>query len=382
MDGSTVVSLVIAVVAGLAVGAVPLLTVLRSRAALNAAIGRTPAVSPPDPDDLDPEELAYLAGGPVRVAETVVMELHLSGRIRHQAAQGFFTLVGPSTPYTHEKSLIRRTIIRGYRDRTGLTAREMIRRAMGSGGMIAIADGLKASRLRVDAPGLSRLLASREKVPSRIRWMRALSLLVGVAAGVFHFLVEPGAVSLGFLVGGFVALVALSVAKAVLDATGGATLLATTPAGRAVVAQAGERYEVEAQSTAELDRAVAVRFTAVTGFRALRGVATATTRTRPARRHTSPAPGSSGGTVNSGGAESTIDDGVRLQSLCAFAETCQGETGGAGSSSGGDGWGGSFSGGGDVSGGSDSGGGGWSFGGGDGGSGGGGDGGGGGGGGD
>ncbi|GAB2490133.1 TIGR04222 domain-containing membrane protein [Nocardiopsis aegyptia] len=345
MDSSTVVSLVIAVVAGLVVGVIPLLTVLRSRAALNAAIKRTPSVSPPHPDELKPEELAYLAGGPVRVAETVIMDLYLSGRIRQQDARGFFTLVGPSAPFTHEKSLIRRTIIRGFRDRVGLTAREMIRRSMSSGGMIAIADGLKASRLRVDSPGLGRLLASREKVPSRISWMRTLSLLVGIGAGAFHLLVDPGPVSLGLLVGGLFASAMLSVDKAVLDSTGGAALTATTPAGRTVVAEAEERYKVVAQSTDELDRESAVRCTAVTGFRALREAAPAVNRSRPTPR-TSSASGSSGGTGNTGGVHaSSVDDGIRMESLCGFAEDCQGEIGGSGSGSGSDGWGGGFGGG-------------------------------------
>lgn len=338
MDGSTLVSVVIAVVAGLVVGVIPLLTVIRSRVALNAAIKRTPAWSPPDPDELAPEELAYLAGGPVRVAETVIMDLYLSGRIRHQAAPGFFTLVGPSTPYVHEKSLIRRAIIRAYRDRLGLTAREMMRRAMAGSGMIDIADGLKASRLRVDSPGLSRLLVSREQVPSLIRWMRTLSVLVGVVSGGFY-LVEPGNVFLGLLVGGFAASVMLSVDKAVLDSTGGAVLLATTPAGRAVVAEAKDRYGVVAQSTAELDRESAVRYTAVTGFLALRDAVPGEIRPRSAPSRTSSAPGSSGGVGDSGTVESSIDDGIRLESLCGFAEVCQGETGGSGSSSGGDGWG-------------------------------------------
>ncbi|WP_304453871.1 TIGR04222 domain-containing membrane protein [Nocardiopsis sp. YSL2] len=367
MDGSTLVSLVIAVVVGLVVGVIPLQTVIRSRAALNNAVKRTPSVSPPDADDLKPEELAYLAGGPVRVAETIIMDLYLSGRIRHQAPRGFFTLVGPVTPYVHEKSLIRRTIVLAYRDRSGLTAQEMIRRATTSGGMIALADGLKASRLRADSLGLSRLLASREKVPSRITWMRTLSLLVGIVAGGFYF-VEPGTVSLGLLVGGFFASAMLSVDKAVLDSTGGATLLTTTPAGRAVLARAEERYKVVAQSTKELDRDLAVRYTAVTGFRALREAVPGAYRSSSASRHTSAAPGPSGGIGDTGVVEPSNDDAVHLESLCGFAEVCQGGTGGSGTSSGGDGWGGMFTGGGNSSSTHDSGstgGGGWSFGGGD-----------------
>jgi uncharacterized protein (TIGR04222 family) len=345
LDSSTLLALVIAVAAGLVVGGIPLLTVIRSRAALNAAIARTPAWSPPRPDDLKPEELAYLAGGPVRAAETVIMDLYLSGRIRQQAARGFFTLVGPAMPYAHEKSLIRRAVIRGYRDRLGLTAREMIRRAVASRGMIGIADGLKASRLRVDSPGLNKILVAREKVPSRIRWMRTLSLLVAIVAGGFY-LFDPAPVALGLLVGGFLAAVMLSVDKAVLDSTGGAFLLATTPAGRAVVAEAKDRYRVVAESTAELDRELAVRYTAVTGFRALRDVIPDADPTAPATRRASSAPGSSGGHGSAGGGEYTVGDSVHLMSLCEFAEVCQGESGGSGSSSSGDGWGGDFSGGG------------------------------------
>ncbi|RKS10317.1 uncharacterized protein (TIGR04222 family) [Nocardiopsis sp. Huas11] len=344
MDSSTLVSLVIAVVAGLVVGAIPLQTVMRSRLVLNTAIERTPTVDTPDPDDLKPEELAYLAGGPVRVGETIVMDLYLSGRIRQQGVRGFFTLVGPSMPYSHEKLLIRRVVIRSFQDRVGLTAREMVRRAMTSGGMIAIADGLKASRLRVDSPGLSNLLASREKVPPRIKWMRALSLLVGVVAGGFY-LFEPGSIALGLLVGGFFASAALSVVKAVLDATGGAILLATTPAGRAVVEAAKDRYKVLAQSTTELDRDAAVRYSAVTGFRALRETVFDANHPRPAPKHTSSASSSSGGTGDAAIIVPSIEDGIRLDSLCGFAEVCQGETSGSGSSSGSDGWGGGFFGG-------------------------------------
>ena len=336
------VSLLIAVLMGLVVGVIPLQTVIRSRLALNRAIESTPAMSAPDPDELKPEELAYLAGGPVRVAETVIMDLYLSGRIRHQQARGFFTLVGPPTPFTHEKSLIRRAIIRAYRDRVGLTARDMIRRAMTSGGMIAIADGLKASRLRVDSPGLSRLLASREKVPSRISWLQILSFVTGLAAGGFY-LREPGAISLGFLAGGFFAVAMLSVARAVLKSTGGATLLPVAPAGRAVLAEAQDRYKVVAHSTMELDRDLAVRYTALTGFRALREAVPVAEHPGSAPKHASSAPGYSGG--GEAAVAPSIEGSVRLESLCGFAEVCQGESGGSSSSSGSDGWGGGLSGG-------------------------------------
>ncbi|NYH53972.1 uncharacterized protein (TIGR04222 family) [Nocardiopsis arvandica] len=386
MDSSMALYLVVALVVGLAVGSVPLPAILYGRSALRAALREADKSRriPPDPDDLHPNELALLSGGPVRVGETAIMDAFLDDRIRRQSAGGFLTLVGRLRPYPHEKDLVRKGLVSAFRNRVGVGAREILRKVVAGRGVERLRTDLAASGLIVDSPALRRALGRRARTPGTIRGMRAVSLLVAAGgAGVF-LLVEPGATALAFLVGGLACTAALVAAQAVLTATGGPSPSPNTPAGNTVVERAAQRYGVpsaRATDTRSVDRMTrdrAVRYTAVTGFRALReaaprrrdGRASSARRSPDTHQDPSLAVVHAGGTEDAGG---TDTDSVLLEDLCAFADLCQGPDpsgGGSGGGSSDNGWGGDFGSSGD---------GGSGFGGGDGGSGGGGDGGGGGG---
>lgn len=404
MDPSLTLPLAAALTVGLVIGGVPLSAVLRGGSALRSALRRPAPTdqSPPDPDGLEPNELALLAGGPVRVGETAVMDAFLSGRIRQQPAGGLFTLVGPSRPYTHEKDGVRRELVKVFRKRVGVSALEMLRRIVAGRGVEKLRAGLAESDLIVDSPRLRRALRRRERAPRTIRRMRSVAILAAAAGAAVLFLVEPGAVALGLLVAGLGALAALVAAQVVMAATGGPTLSPNTPAGNAVLELARRRYGVpEAGSTwsgpaGAMARDHAVRHTAVTGFRSLRASASRQRVRRagedhePAQVHQDPVPvaahtGGGEGPADAGGAGGADSESVTLESLCLFAELCQGPGGSDDRSVGTEGWGGDFGhygdgggwGGGDAGSGGSGSGGGW--GGGDGGGGGGGDGGGGGG---
>ncbi|WP_327137020.1 TIGR04222 domain-containing membrane protein, partial [Nocardiopsis sp. RV163] len=348
LDPSPALPLAASLIAGLVIGGVPLSVVLRGGSALRAAL-RRPAPTdqpPPDPDGLEPNELALLAGGPVRVGETAVMDAFLSGRIRQQSAGGLFTLVGPSRPYTHERDGVRRELVKVFRKRVGVSALEMLRRIVAGRGVEKLRAGLAESDLIVDSPQLRRALRRRERTPRTIRRMGSVAILAAAGAAVL-FLVEPGTVALGLLVAGLGALAALVAAQVAMAATGGPTLSPNTPAGNAVLELARRRYGVpEAGSTGAapagtMARDHAVRHTAVTGFRSLRASASRQQVSRAGSGHGSahvqqdPVPAA----AHTGGADSGA---VTLESLCLFAELCQ-EPGGADDRSvGAEGWGGDF----------------------------------------
>ncbi|WP_433698108.1 TIGR04222 domain-containing membrane protein [Nocardiopsis sp. CA-288880] len=370
MDGSSVLFLVLGAAAGLLVGGVPLLRVVRGHLGLRAALRRSPGPAPaPDPDELSPNELAFLAGGPVRVGETAVVDAFLGDRIRPQAARGFFTLVGPGVPYAHEKDPARRVLVKAFKKRVGVSAREMVRRVVTGRGVEQIRRDLAGARLVVDTPEVRAILERRAGIPRAIRGRRVLSLLVAaVGAGTF-FLAEPTNPGLAALVGGLTASALLVVAQAVLAATGGPAVLPNTAAGDEVVSRALERYgSTAALSTAEITRDQAVRRTAVTGFRALRAGGRDRSPSRAVSGDGSPAFSpdlTAANTVSAGGGDAGGGGGaVDQNALCEFAELCQGGTSESGGSSG-DGWNGGF----DGAGGSGSGGGwgsgGWGGGGGD-----------------
>ncbi|MFD6949252.1 MULTISPECIES: TIGR04222 domain-containing membrane protein [unclassified Nocardiopsis] len=354
-----VLPLTVALVMGLLVGSVPLPVVLRGGLVLQAALSRAarPGRTPPDPDDLHPNELALLSGGPVRVGETVVMDAFLQGRIRQQSAGGLFTLVGPSRPYTHERDLVRREFLAAFKSRVGVSAREMVRRVVVGRGVEQLCDDLVASGLIVDSPELRRALRARARAPRTIRGMRVVSLLVAAGGAGAFFFVEPGSTALTFLAGGLASAAALVVVQAVLTATGGPFLNPNTPAGNAVVELAERRYGVPAaqtdgtRSTDEemMTRDRAVRYTAVAGFHALRESAS---RTRDGRvssaRHSSDTRQDLSVPIvhagDPGDAGDTDAGSVLLEDLCAFADLCQDpDSSGAGPEagpSGNGGWGG------------------------------------------
>ncbi|MFC9085711.1 TIGR04222 domain-containing membrane protein [Nocardiopsis dassonvillei] len=354
-----------ALIVGLVVGGVPLSAVLRGASALRSAL-RRPALthqSPPDPDELEPNELALLAGGPVRVGETAVMDAFLRGRIRQQPAGGLFTLVGPSRPYTHEKDAVRRELVKVFRKRVGVSALEMLHRIVSGRGVEKLRTGLAESDLIVDSPRLRRALRRRERAPRTIRRMRSVAVLAAAAGAAVLFLVEPGAVALGLLVAGLSALAALVAAQVVMAATGGPSLSPNTPAGNAVLELARQRYgALETGSTGTdstgthptdaMTRDHAIRYTAVTGFRSLRASASrrqvgrARSDQESAQVQQDPVPVAAhaggdgpGDTAGTGGADS---ESVDLETLCLFAELCQGSGGSDDRSVGNEGWGGDF----------------------------------------
>ncbi|ASU57185.1 TIGR04222 domain-containing membrane protein [Nocardiopsis dassonvillei] len=365
MDPSLALPLVAALIVGLVVGGVPLSAVLRGASALGSAL-RRPALthqSPPDPDELEPNELALLAGGPVRVGETAVMDAFLHGRIRQQPAGGLFTLVGPSRPYTHEKDAVRRELVRVFRKRVGVSALEMLRRVVAGQGVEKLRTGLAGSDLIVDSPQLRRALRRRERAPRTIRRLRSVAILAAAAGAALLFLVEPGAVALGLLVAGLSALASLVAAQVVMAATGGPTLSPNTPRGNAVLESARRRYgalETGSTGTASIGthpadamtRDHAVRHTALTGFRSLRasasrrqvGRARSDQESAQVQQDPVPVAAHAGGdgpsdTAGTGGADS---ESVTLESLCLFAELCQGPGGSDDRSVGNEGWGGDF----------------------------------------
>ncbi|WP_150243319.1 TIGR04222 domain-containing membrane protein [Nocardiopsis quinghaiensis] len=357
MDSSTALYLVVAAAVGLVVGSVPLPAVLRGRFALSAALSRVARSrrTPPDPDALHPNELALLSGGPVRVGETAVMDALLHGRVRQRSEGGFLTLVGRFRPHPHEKDPVRRDLVAAFRNRVGVSAREMLRRVVTGRGVERLRDDLAVSGLIVDSPRLRQALRRRARTPGTIRGMRVASLLVAAGgAGVFFF-VEPGNTALALLAGGLASAAVLAIAQVVLAATGGPSLSPNTPAGNAVVELAGQRYGVptaQADDPCPADRMTcdrAVRYTAVTGFRALREAASrsqgsrnsSARRSPDAHQDLSPPVVHAGGTGDPGGTDAGP---VLLEDLWAFAELCQGpDPSGGGSgrgASGDDGWGG------------------------------------------
>ena len=352
MDGSVVLSLVVGVLAGLVVGGVPLLRAVRGHRGLQRALGRSPGpAAVPDPDELSPNQLAFLAGGPVRVGETVVVDAFLGERIRRQTARGFFTLVGPSKPYAHEKDPSRRVLVKAFKKRVGVSAREMVRRVVTGRGVDQLRRELVEARLIVDSPEIRAVLEARAGLPRTIRGWRILSLLVAAAGAGVLFLVEPVGAAVGALAGGLTASALLVVAQAVLGATGGPSVLPNTAAGNEVVERARERHG--AGSAAGMTRDQAVLHTAVTGFRALRDGARAKRSRRSVSAEESPvlspdltaANAGAGGQGDAVGGEGLVD----LDALCEFADLCQGGSpddssgSGSGGGAGGDGWNGGFS---------------------------------------
>ncbi|MFD3686942.1 TIGR04222 domain-containing membrane protein [Nocardiopsis sp. NPDC058631] len=348
MDGSLVLPLVVGLVAGLVVGVVPLLRVVRGHLVLRAAIGESSRPGTvPDPDELSPNTLAFLVGGPVRVGETAIVDAFLSERIRSQAAKGFFTLVGPNKPYAHEKDPVRRVLVKAFKKRVGVSARELVRRVVTGRGIKQLRQELAQARLIVDSREVRAVLETRKRLPRTIRGGQILSLLVaGAGAGVL-FLVEPVGAAVVALAGGLAASALLLVANAVLGATGGPAVLPTTAAGDEVVERARERYGVApVGSGGRMPRDEAVRHTAVTGFRALRGRAGARRSTGPVSADESPAltavNAGAGGHGDAGGGEGLVDP----DALCELADLCQGGSSndsGPGSGGGsGDGWNGGF----------------------------------------
>ncbi len=369
MDPIAALSLVAALIVGLVIGGIPLSAALKGGSALRSALRTSSPArrTPPDPDGLEPNELALLAGGPVRVGETAVMDAFLHGRVRQQSAGGLFTLVGPSRPYTHEKDGIRRELVRVFRKRVGVSALEMLRRIVSGQGVEKLRTGLAESGLIVDSPRLRRALRRRERAPGTIRWMRSVALLAAAVGAAVFFLAEPGAIALGLLGGGLSASAALVASQVVMAATGGPSLSPNTPAGNAVLELARQRYGASAAGSAGADptsthptdgmtRDHAVRHTAVTGFRSLRASASRqqVSRTRSdqesAQLQQDPVPVSAhtGGGADpggAGGAGGADPDSVSLETLCSFAELCQGPGGSDGRSGGGsgnEGWGGDF----------------------------------------
>jgi uncharacterized protein (TIGR04222 family) len=360
LDTSAALSLATALIVGLVVGGIPLSAVLSGRSALKAALRRSSTThrTPPDPDELEPNQLALLAGGPVRVGETAVMDAFLHGRVRQQSAGGFFTLVGPSRPYTHEKEGVRRELVRLFRNRAGVSALEMLRGVVTGQGVEKLRTGLAGAGLIADSPQLRRALRRRERVPRTVRRMRKVALLAAAGGAAVFFLVEPGAAALGLLVAGLAASTALVVSQVVMTATGGPSLSPNTPDGNAVLELARERYGSPEGTTGEgftatysTDRMTldhAVRHTAVTGFRSLRAAASHQRGGRTPSVHNSagsqqdPVPV----TVHTGGSGGTDSDSVSLETLCSFADLCQeaGVPGGRsdGGGAGSEGWGGDF----------------------------------------
>ncbi|MFI6575065.1 TIGR04222 domain-containing membrane protein [Nocardiopsis sp. NPDC050513] len=354
-----------AVVAGAVVGGSPLVAVLRSRAAIRSAIRRGPGPgTPPDPDELTPAELGYLLGGAVRAAEVAVTDAFLSGRVRQQSAGGFFTLVGPRQSYLSEKDPLRRAILRAFRDRVGVGAREMVRRVVTGRAVDGLRDGLVRRGLIVDSPEIRELLAHRR------RRARSANVVIGGAFTLAVVLLVLGsAATLGVAwltaVGCMGAVGGALAVRVVVAATGGANPSTTTPAGTAVAAEARRRYT----ASGAMSRDRALRHTAVTGFRSLRAATSSPGRARTSLKRPAADRSSSGDavpTVSADASSQTYD----LHVLCSFAELCQGSSSSAGGSSSGDGWGGGFEtgsgGGGGFGSGGDGGGGGWGgFGGGD-----------------
>ncbi|WP_152487017.1 TIGR04222 domain-containing membrane protein [Nocardiopsis halotolerans] len=333
-------TLVISLVVGLVVGAVPPLAILRGGFALKAELRRSePAPQPPpDPEELTPNELALLSGGPVRVGETAIMDAFLHGRIR-QDSDGLLTLVGPSRHHVHEKDPVRRELVKTTRTESGTSAREILGRIITGRGMDQLRTNLASSGLIVDSPGLSQALSTREKALKVVRPLSTVLLLTVAVDVLLFFFVDPGPTPLVLIVGGLGALTTLSAARAATAVTGGASPRPNTPAGNAVVGAARERYGAHTplppptgpRSADGMSLDHAIRRTAVTGFRSLR-------RAAPARRSAKDDHDRSVSIIHGGDTDSaseTESDSVTLEVLCAFADLCQGLT-----SSGGDGWGG------------------------------------------
>lgn len=367
--------LLVGLLAGLVVGGGPLLGLLRRQSRLRALVRASPGPREvPDPDELTPNELAYLAGGAVRVAETAITDAFLAGRIRRQNVNGFFTVVGPGKPQAHEKDFARRVLVKAFRKRVGVSAREVVRRVVTSAGVGTLRASLAKDRLTVDSAEVRRLLEARVRAPKVIRRWRFLSLAVAVVGAGLYFATGPGAAAVGALAGGLTASALLVVARAVFLSGGGATVRPTTAAGEEVLALARERYAAtSAQSTGEMTHDQAVRHTAVTGFRTLRAAAPSRSASRSVSgqgsAEYSPAltTADTGGGAGGWGGTGT----VHPDSLCELADLCQNGSSSHGGSDG-DGWGGSGGDSGWSGSGGDSGGG-WGGWGGDGGSGGGGD---------
>lgn len=252
---------------GLAIGVFPLVKVFNANRSIGAAIASVPVPTRrPRPEELTPTELAYLVGGATRVGEVVLMDLFLSGRVRRQTRGGFFTLVGPSNAYVTEKDQVRRDIVKAFKDRTGLTARGMIRTATFSRGIDRVRERLADRRLIAHSGELTRSLADFHDagwVAQRLSFVSTGLLIAGLVLVTAY---EQNGWTVALVVVGGVLSVLNGLSSGLYLGRGGRNVTTRTPAGRELLVEAEQTYSVGRIEGRPMVREVALGYTAVIGL--------------------------------------------------------------------------------------------------------------------
>ncbi|WP_431868649.1 TIGR04222 domain-containing membrane protein [Nocardiopsis eucommiae] len=264
---ATVLIPILGALLGLAIGVFPLVKVFQAYRSIGAAIASVPVPTRrPRPEELTPNELAHLVGGATRVGEVVLMDLFLSGRVRRQTRGGFFTLVGPSNAYVTEKDQVRRDIVKAFKDRTGLTARGMIRTATFSRGIDRVRERLAERRLIAHSGELTKALADFHDggwIAQKLSLVSAGLLIGGVVLVTAY---EQNGWTVAMIVLGGVLSVLNGLTSGLYLARGGRNVTTRTPAGTEVLVEAERTYSVGRVEERSMVREVALRHVAVIGL--------------------------------------------------------------------------------------------------------------------
>jgi uncharacterized protein (TIGR04222 family) len=268
------------IVAGLLVGAVPGALVVRNVRSRRAAEkqrlgdGAVPADAAPEP--LTDDELAYLTGGPERVAQVALAGLFLDGRIEGHDRR-LRTVPGAGPPAVEPgDGTLRRTMARQLAAQGAMGVRDLAVTALAmDGGVESIAKGLRERGLCRPASDLHQ--ARARWAPVRRRWyvVGGVSAGVTVVGGILLAVLAPGLLA-AFLTGALAAWTAgcLRAGVEASDTSAGAT--PRTPAGEAAVDAAAEslrefRYDLGRGLDRDSERQTVLRSVAARGFGGLEG---------------------------------------------------------------------------------------------------------------
>ncbi|WP_181874331.1 TIGR04222 domain-containing membrane protein [Marinitenerispora sediminis] len=217
----------------------------------------------PDPAELTPEELAFLAGGPERMAQVSLLRLYLTGRIRRQHG-GTFTVVGTARSPRRSDGPMAGTILRIMRGRVTSPAKLLIRRAAGGRNHLVVQQDLARAGLHI-GPEWDRALRDHAGATKVLRLLAVAGAAVLVATLVWAGPPGTAAADSGLATGG-VLLVGGILMPLLGRAAGRAS--GATAAGRDVLAKAHASMDRSfREAGTEADRRTAqLRYAALHGL--------------------------------------------------------------------------------------------------------------------